>query len=345
MRTLPASLLRWETLCLLLALLSAGRAVRAQATQNDALPPPQDAAEALRLSYYAYDPALPLSAKLKPMDANDKRARFHLSYLSAHDQRVTALIALPRRYTPPYPAVLLVHGAGGDKDTSYIQWISETLVAQGYATLSIDTQYHGERALPGFKVGVYQPDSYQMRDAWVQSVIDLRRAVDYLLSRTDIDKNRIGYVGISQGGMLGATLGGVEGRIGSFCLAVAGGGMVELVKSIEKYPLLRSKWPVQVTPEVLRRIESIAQVVDPIYFVGRIAPRPLLLMTATKDEVIPPEASEALVKAALSGLNAAQSVQVKRWEAGHVLHPNAIFTIRDFFQAQLGRRTPRTASR
>lgn len=333
-RSNPLGLCRWVPI---LMLLSAAPVVRAQSAFT--LPPPADAAEALRLSYYAYDAKLPLNTTLKPLDANKNRERFRLDYDSIHDQRVSAILALPKRFAAPFPAVILVHGSGGDKDTSYIQWASEALVGQGYATLSIDTQYHGDRARPGRSGEIHLPDSYTMRDAWVQSVVDLRRAVDYLQTRPDIEKSKLGYLGFSQGAMLGSVVGGVEARIGCFCLAVPGGGLLDLVKNLDKYPFLKARWPVTVTPEVLRVVADITNVTDPIHFIRRIPPRPLLIIVAKRDEIIPPEASEALIRAA----GAKEPEQVRRWESGHVLHPNALFDVRNFFVAHLGKRAPQTA--
>ena len=87
---------------LTLALLGTGiAAVRAQADNAFTLPPPAGAVEAMRLSYYAYDRALPLNAALKPLDDSAIRARYHLAYDSIHDLRVTALLALPKRAAAP----------------------------------------------------------------------------------------------------------------------------------------------------------------------------------------------------------------------------------------------------
>src|SRR5262249_31566652 len=151
--------------------------------------------------------------------------------------------------------------------------ISVNLTRQGYATISLDAQYRGERARPD-RSGDLKPDSYTFRDAWIQTVIDLRRAVDYLESRPDIERGKIGYLGFSMGAMLGSVLGGVEARLCCFLLAVPGGGFVNLAQHIDKYPTLRQHWPVTVTPKVMQRIEDFAEVGDPIYFVGRILPRP-----------------------------------------------------------------------
>ena len=187
---------------------------RAQAP-SFTLPPPASPVDALRRAFYAYDSTLALNAELKELETTAYGVRYHLAYDSANDQRVTAIFSLPRHYKEPHPAILLMHGSGGNKDVDYIHAASQMLNSQGYATLSIDSQYKGERARPG-KSGELQPDSYTTRDAWTQTVIDLRRAVDYLYSRPDIDKSKIGYLGVSMGGMLGAVLGGVESRISCF---------------------------------------------------------------------------------------------------------------------------------
>jgi dienelactone hydrolase len=281
---------------------------------------------------------MPLNAILKPLDTSPTRARYALRYDSTHDQRVPALLSIPRGFRAPYPAILLMHGSGGSKSADYILACSEAMTAQGYATISIDAQYLGDRKRPG-RSGDIRPDSFTSRDAWVQTVIDQRRAVDYLQSRPDIDRSRIGYLGFSMGGMLGSILGGVEDRISCFCLAVPGGGFVQLAENVDKYPMLKARWPITVTPEVLARVAAIANVIDPIYFVGRILPRPLLILVGTYDELIPPAATNALIEAAH-----ARPENIERVASGHVLNPAVIFDIRRFFTAHL-QRPPHAAGR
>ena len=261
-------------------------------------PPPTDAVEAMRFSLYDYDRDLPLNITIKPLDEDEKRVRYNVVYDSVHDQRVNAIYAQPKGFAAPSPAIILVHGSGGNKDTSYIKMISGALTAQGYATFSIDTQYHGDRARQGRSGEIHMPDSDTMRDAWIQSVVDLRRAVDYLESRPDVDKTKIGYMGFSQGAMLGGVVAGVEARISAFCFAVPGAGLMEIVKHIEDYPLLLEHWPVKKTPETMQKIQSVAFVSDPLYFVGRIGSRNLLIISAKHDEIIPPTASQAFIDAA-----------------------------------------------
>ena len=112
---------------------------------------------------------------------------------------MTAIVTVPKKFSPPYPAVVLLAGSGGHKDTDYLRMSSDMLSTLGYATLSIDAQYHGDRTRPGRTGDIHLINSTTNRDAWVQTVIDLRRAVDYLQSRSDVDGKKIGYLGFSQG--------------------------------------------------------------------------------------------------------------------------------------------------
>jgi cephalosporin-C deacetylase-like acetyl esterase len=47
----------------------------------------------------------------------------------------------------------------------------------------------------------------------IQLIVDLRRAVDLLVARDDVDPDRIGYLGVSYGGAMGGLLAGVEDRV------------------------------------------------------------------------------------------------------------------------------------
>lgn len=321
-----------------LGILLSGRAP-GQNAPAFSLPPPTDTVDALRRSFYTYDHTLPLNSTVARLDETTEHVRYSLAYDSVHDQRVTAILALPKRFSAPFPAVMLMHGSGGHKDSDYIRAASDMLTSHGYATMSIDSQYRGARKRPDVIGELLNPDSFRMRDAWVQTVVDERRAIDYLASRIDIDMGRVGYVGFSMGGMIGACLGGVESRVSCFLLAVPGGGLVKIAQELDRHPALKAYWPVKLTPEVMKRVVEFALVCDPIHFAGRILPRPLLIIVAKHDELIPAEASQMLIDAA--GANESQNV--KRMDTGHILTPSVIFDIRDFCIEHLGKRAALTA--
>jgi dienelactone hydrolase len=278
-------------------------------------------------SLYSYDKKLPLTPELKELPDKTEgqtalRTRWHLVYGSANNERVTAIFTIPKKFAAPYPAVVLLAGSGGHKDTDYVRYASEMMSTLGYATLSIDAQYHGERSQPGKSGDIHLIGDPLMKDAWIQTVIDLRRAVDYLQSRSDIDAKKIGYLGFSQGGMIGGTFIGVEPRVTAAILAIPGGGFFE-----------ESKKRGLVTAENEKVFEANARVTDPIYFIGNFGPRPLLMLSAKKDELIPKSMTDALFDAAK------EPKQIVWFNSGHVLPPTALLVnAKGFFVKYLGAR-------
>ena len=287
--------------------------------------------EMLRKAFYQYDQSLPLNAALDELKETDEklaqtRTRFKLTYDSAHDQQVTSILSIPKKGPAPFPAIVFLAGSGGHKDSDYIRIAANMMAQMGFASVSLDAQYHGERSRKDRTGDFHFIDKNTNRDAWVQTVIDLRRAVDYLTSRPDIDPKRIGYLGFSQGGMVGGTLLGVEPRIAAAILAVPGGGMVDWARR-------SGRWNAQGGPA----LEQNANIVDPVHFIGSFAPRPLLILAATRDELIPKYATEALANAAR------EPKQVIWYNAGHTLAEALFFAVRDiqqFFGKHLGSSRP-----
>jgi dienelactone hydrolase len=290
----------WTALALLVAAFGATNA-RADA-----------ASDRLRMAFYDYDPDLKLAAVVGPAPVlkneskrqTELRRRNRVEFTSAHDQRVTAILTLPLAGAKPYPAMVLLAGSGGHKDTDYIRLVADMLAGMGCASISIDAQYHGERSRKDRSGDIHLINETTSRDAWVQTVIDLRRAVDFLCSRPEVDKARIGYLGFSQGGMIGATFLGVEPRIRAAVLAVAGGGLAD--------------WGAKLGLTASPRMTANAEIVEPTLHIGRFAPRPLLMLSAKRDELIPASATEALYAAA------GEPKKLIWYNAGHILTPSAL---------------------
>ncbi|MEP6755130.1 MAG: acetylxylan esterase [Chthonomonadales bacterium] len=273
---------------------------------------------------FQYDSKLPLNAELRdlpdvlPAQAA-LRKRWKLTYSSTNNERVTAIFALPAKGTAPFPAVLLLAGSGGHKDTDYVRYTADMLSTLGCATISIDAQYHGDRSKPGISGDIHLVGDPVMRDAFIQTVVDLRRAVDYFCSRKEIDATRIGYMGFSQGGIIGGSFVGVELRVKATILAVAGGGMIAEGKNRNLY-----------TDATAEQFAAAAKLTDPMYFIGGYAGRPLLMLSAKKDELIPKAMTDAL-------FNAAKEPKKIVWfNSGHALTPTALLVnVKTFFQKQL----------
>src|SRR5262249_45037676 len=59
----------------------------------------------------------------------------------------------------------------------------------------------------------YIEDPEADHQAFVQAVVDLRRGLDLLAARSDVDPNRLAYIGHSYGAQWGAILSAVDGRL------------------------------------------------------------------------------------------------------------------------------------
>jgi dienelactone hydrolase len=120
------------------------------------------------------------------------------------------------------PAVLLLHGWNlfwGKNEDWVQQWIP-LLTAQGYAVLAPDHVNYGERRSADTSRLEDFRSPYAARDWMSQAVVDLRRGIDYLLTRPEVDPGRIAILGGSMGGWIGSILAGVEPRIKTAVLCV-----------------------------------------------------------------------------------------------------------------------------
>jgi len=240
-----------------------------------------------------YDAKLPLKAEVKDLGVNGKGAHtYHITYLSSHNEKVPGLFMLPPNAAGKLPCIILQHGLGGSKDS--MKGLAEAMLDAGYACFAIDAKYHGERKgqLPILALLDYP---CEVRDSFAQTVVDLRRAVDYLQTREDIDGSRIGYAGVSMGAMLGAMAAGVDTRIQCPVLIVGGANWDLILKDTTLTLATNGKLK---NADSRREVTDILAPMDPVLYVGLISPRPVLMINGEKDTVVSPAANKALQAAA-----------------------------------------------
>ena len=238
-----------------------------------------------------YDPAAPLEAKVVGRGGTEVRS-FAVRYRGANGEPVPGLLTLPAG-RGRVPCVLLLHGLGGSKGDMFLP--GQLLAARGYASLAIDIAEHGERPRPSPASPPSRRPLADLRRAAAQTVVDLRRGVDFLQTRPEIDAGRIGFLGISLGGILGGVFAAEEPRIRATVLWSAGGDWGRLITQS------RHRFAQRLRGQGANGAAAIGAEladVDPARLAGRIAPRPLLMIHGTKDTVVPPACAEALYGAA-----------------------------------------------
>jgi cephalosporin-C deacetylase-like acetyl esterase len=140
---------------------------------------------------------------------------------------VTAHLYLPKSGVRPYPAILaaLGHYPESKANRSY-QTVFQNLARKGFAVLAFDPPGQGERVQylnPAKNGSLYGPTGEHDRFGWPALLIgssttqfevwDGIRALDYLVSRPEIDRERIGCCGHSGGGTQAMFLCALEPRI------------------------------------------------------------------------------------------------------------------------------------
>jgi dienelactone hydrolase len=185
--------------------------------------PTGDGVYAVLASLYDYDPALPLDAAVESTDDSSalyrlQRVRFAAAYGA---ERVRAFLLLPRNSRPPYQVVVWYPGGGVfapgpfviDAELPMLRFI----VRSGRAVFF--PEYKG--SFTRF-FGVYPRDPEGWRQILVYSAKDLRRALDYVEERPDLDAGRVAYYGLSLGAAAAGIMTAVEPRFKA-SLLVAGG--------------------------------------------------------------------------------------------------------------------------
>ena len=232
--------------------------------------------------FYEYDKKLPLQDSVKLLKDTTGYKLSYVTFRSVHNKEVTGLLTVPGASSEPVPVIILLHGKGDRKTVDYIEYGNEMLYKNGYAVLRIDISNHGDRIENDYDFDFKGDYRYWTRDIISQTVFDLRRAVDFISTRNELDHNKIGFFGISLGGITGTIFCGVEKRVRVPVIVLAGGQM-NLI--FGKHALSSGT-------------KNYLSVIEPINFVEQIAPRPLLMINAENDDIIPPLMSKLLYKKA-----------------------------------------------
>ena len=236
-------------------------------------------------------------AEIKPSFAYEKSTAFDLKEESAKTEdgvavrdvnyaahtsgrgRIKAYIVTPTS-KGPYAGVLFFHWLGepnGDRN----EFLSEAVELAKRGTASVLIQGY-------FPWAVEPVDAQTDRQRVVDETIEVRRALDLLLSQPNVDRKRIGYVGHDYGAMFGAILAGVDKRVKTYVF-VAGMG------NFGDWSLKYWKGPSKNGADAYRRgMDAI----DPINYVSRATPAAILFQFSNADKYISKETANAFADAA-----------------------------------------------
>ena len=186
-------------------------------------------------------------------------------------ERVMAYLFLPKNAAPPYQTVIYMGGdvpviqrSSRDIESYYeVPMFFSFLVKNGRAVLYPVYKGFFERgndALISIIEG--NSSSVQWKEVFIQQVKDLRRSIDYLETRPDIDSRKLAFEGMSYGSELALIFLAVEERLKVNVLLAGGFGVGGLGRSE----------------------------VNQINYIGRVK-TPTLMLNGKYDSIFPPETS------------------------------------------------------
>ncbi len=166
------------------------------------------------------------------------------------------------------------------------------------------------------------------RTEMIRSVTSLRRGVDILTARPDVDAQDLAFVGHSYGAMMGTVAAAVDRR---FKAAVFEVGLLGMSIHIRTSP---HPWAEGVRAEKGDKLEDFLRGIEPLdagHYVGRLAPTALLFQSARMDLGVPEKDAQDFFDAA------SQPKQLRWYDTGHeVLDIAAISDRARFLSTQLG---------
>lgn len=188
------------------------------------------------------------------------------------------------------PAVFMAPGHSPDgKAAPLYQQACVMLVRSGFVVITTDTLGQGERwdfldehGRAMVHHNVVQHDYMGTKVRWVGDsparyfVADARRAIDYLLSRDDVDESRLGIMGNSGGGTMTTWLAMVEPRVAAAAMCCFISGIEEIQGSARS----------QDCEQII--VGGVAEGIDHDDFLMAMAPRPVIVGTKRSD-FFPPE--------------------------------------------------------
>jgi dienelactone hydrolase len=233
---------------------------------------------------FGYDATLPLqyvnrgriNRRTEPIAVDD------VSFGAEH-RRINGYLLLPpgraRR-----PAVVFVHGSGGDRRELLEK--ARRLAGRNVVTLTITEP--SKSTPPARAAGGAAALLERIQEAQARDVVAIRRAVDLLQSLPQVDKRRIGYLGWSAGARTGTFVAASELRVKALVLLSAGASPI-------------SAYVANAPPSLRRAVRRVLGSIDPIRYIAMARPGSVLLEDGTRDETVPHVALLNIVRAAPSG--------------------------------------------
>ena len=232
---------------------------------------------------------------------------------------VPAYYARPARDVEAAPAVLFNHAHGGAYEIGKEEFVAgrsalqsppyaKVLTDLGCCALCIDAWNFGERR-GRTESELFKELLWKGQVLWGLMVYDSIRAVDYLVSRPEVDAGRIATLGLSMGSTMAWWLAALDERVG-VC--------VDLCCLTDFHELIRTRG--LDGHGIYYYVPGLLKAFDTAAINALIAPRPHLSLAGNHDPLTPPaglDKIDAALKDVYAAHGAPEAWELMRFETGH----------------------------
>ena len=171
--------------------------------------------DAEMVRHFDYDQKVPIELKQIGTEERERASIYDITYASPKGGVVPAYLVVPKE-KGPFPAVIWGHWYWENSPMrNRKEFLDEAIVLAQAGVVSLLPD--GPIARPGH-VARNEPLNEQQITDMVQAVVDIRRGIDLMLARGDVDPKRIAFVGHSYHASVGAILSGTDRRFKAFVL-------------------------------------------------------------------------------------------------------------------------------
>ena len=242
---------------------------------------------------------IPLEPELvhDPLRSSSEVDVYQVAYTSLDRVRIAGWYALPKQRDGLLPGLLVVPGY------SMEPLVPKLWAAKGYATFSVaprgKLRSNGQfnPGYPGLLTyGIVDRNTYTYRGFYM----DACRGVDFLQTKDEVDGNRLGVTGHSQGGGLSVVVSALRPEIKA---ATAGApflcGFMDALELTDSYPYQEIADYLRLNPGSRQQVEDTLAYFDGINLAHRIT-CPIIVSVGLQDSTCPPETGYAVFNAIAS---------------------------------------------
>lgn len=263
---------------------------------------------------FKYDPDFPLDIRDVATRINTGAVVREFTFATPFNRRRAAFMVGPEEEQGPLPLILFVHWYETEaSDSNRTQFLPEAikLANKGCLSLLVETMWSDR----DYFIKRTQEDDMRMS---VEQVVELRMAMDILLSEPGADPGRFAYVGHDFGAMYGVVAGAADKRPTAYVLMA---GTPHFPDWFLYYPKLGD--------EERETFKKEFEPIDPVTLVPQLAPAPVLFQFGVRDVHVPSKRAEAFFAAA------EEPKEIFWYESGHGLNENAVNDRLDWLDSEL----------